>query len=86
MSDHILVLTDQEVNVLGALYSLGAMTALAKGDDKREAQAATARDLTATMFETLPSFGATQRVLRDRIFALVQEAGSDAERENISAD
>ena len=77
MSDHILVLTDAEARLLGVLYSLGAMSALAvQGGPAEDTILKLARTLAAQMLETIEELD-RQTNLRKRITALVEEIDHD---------
>jgi len=78
VSDHLLILSDDETHLLGLIYSLGAMAVFAvKLGTDEERVLKEAQRLAAQVVE----IGKTRDVLtglRDRILELVMEADADA--------
>jgi len=87
MSEHILVLTDKEVRLLGALYSLGSMAALVtRLGDKEEKMFLESQALAGKMLQ-IERMHKMHISLRDRIMELVAEAETDrAQRSKSETD
>jgi len=78
MSDHLLILNDDEVHLLGLIYSLGAMATFAVTlGAKEENILKESQNLVATMVEMTKNRDLLTG-LRDRILELVMEADADA--------
>jgi len=87
MSEHILVLTDKEARLLGALYSLGSMAALVTQLGDKEAKMFVESQALAGKMLQIERMHKMHISLRDRIMELVAEAESDdAERKKFRSD